>query len=229
MNIQGIMKLSLLDYTGRTACTLFTGGCNLRCPFCHNAVLVRTPAAVSNMTREALEYLLKRRTLLDGVCITGGEPLIQPDLDLFLEQLRDMGYSIKLDTNGSFPKKLSDILSRGLVDYVAMDIKSSPQNYPAATGTQLSFDVFAESIKLIRESGIPHEFRTTAVRGIHTVADFEKIGQLIGDEAYFIQSFADSGDILGEGCDAFSDEELHELLNAVLPFTPRASLRGSKS
>ncbi len=229
MNIQGMMKLSLLDYPGRTACTLFTGGCNLRCPFCHNAVLVRTPASVPDITGEALEYLSRRRGLLDGVCVTGGEPLIQPGLDSLFEKLHGMGYSVKLDTNGSFPSRLADILSRGLVDYVAMDIKSAPENYAAATGTQLDFAVFAESIALIQGSGIPHEFRTTAVRGIHTAHDFEEIGRLIGDETYFIQAFVDSGDLLGDNCSAFSAEELRELLRAVLPFTPRAALRGSDS
>lgn len=226
MNIQGIMKLSLLDYPGKTACTLFTGGCNLRCPFCHNAVLVKTPAAVPDMTNEALELLAKRRTLLDGVCITGGEPLIQPGLEELMKAIRDMGFSIKLDTNGSFPKKLSHILDAGLCDYVAMDIKNSPEHYSLATGTQIDFDVFAESIELIRESGIPHEFRTTAVRGIHTVHDFEQIGRLIGDEAYFIQAFVDSGELLSDGCSAFSSDEMHEILRAVLPYTPRAALRG---
>lgn len=223
------MKLSLLDYPGKTACTLFTGGCNLRCPFCHNAVLVKSPAAVPDKTREALEFLEKRRGLLDGVCITGGEPLIQQDLEQLMRTIREMGFSVKLDTNGSFPKKLAHILETGLCDYVAMDIKSSPEHYPLATGTQLDFDVFAESIELIRTSGIPHEFRTTAVRGIHTAHDFEQIGRIIGDEPYFIQAFVDSGELLSDGCSAFTLDETNELLRAVLPYTPRAALRGISS
>jgi len=229
VNIQGIMKLSLLDYPGKVACTVFTGGCNLRCPFCHNADLVRSPAALSNMTDDVLSYLAARKGLLDGVCITGGEPLIQPDLTDFIKSVSDMGYSVKLDTNGSFPAKLSAILEAGLVDYVAMDVKSSAENYKAAVGADVDFAPFAKSIELIKQSSIPHEFRTTAVKGIHTVSDFESIGKLIGDEAYFIQGFVDSGNLLGNGCSPFTHDEMNELLAAVLPFTPRASLRGIDS
>jgi len=227
VNIQGIMKLSLLDYPGKVACTLFTGGCNLRCPFCHNATLVKNPIAGPDMTNEVLAYLESRRSLLDGVCITGGEPLIQPGLEDFIGKIRDMGYSVKLDTNGSFPDKLSHILEAELVDYVAMDVKSAPETYGAAIGADTDFGVFARSIELIKKSSVPHEFRTTAVKGIHTVSDFESIGKLLGDEPYFIQSFVDSGNLLGSGCSAFSADEMKALLEAVLPFTPRASLRGT--
>ncbi len=226
VNIQGIQKLSLLDYPGKVACTLFTGGCNLRCPFCHNASLVRTPAAVPSMKDDVISYLSSRRSLLDGVCITGGEPLIQVDLESFIREVRALGYSVKLDTNGSFPDKLSHILQAGLIDYVAMDIKSAPETYSSAIGFEMSTEVFERSIDIIKNSGIAHEFRTTAVKGIHSVSDFASIGKLIGDEPYFIQSFVDSGNLLGDGCSAFSYEEMHELLSAVLPYTPRASLRG---
>lgn len=226
MNIQGFMKLSLLDYPGKVAATVFTGGCNLRCPFCHNAGLVKTPTEQKNMKDDVLSYLASRRSLLDGVCITGGEPLIQPDIEGFIKEVREIGYSVKLDTNGSFPDKLSGILEAHLVDYVAMDIKSAPESYASAVGTEADFSVFARSIELLKASNTPHEFRTTAVKGIHTADDFEAIGKLIGDEAYFIQSFKDSGNILGNGCSAFSPDEMQELLCAVLPFTPRASLRG---
>lgn len=227
VNIQGIMKLSLLDYPGKVACTLFTGGCNLRCPFCHNATLVKNPIAVPDMTKEVLAYLKSRRSLLEGVCITGGEPLIQPGLEDFIRKIREMGYSVKLDTNGSFPDKLSHILEAGLVDYVAMDVKSAPETYGTAIGADTDFGVFARSIEIIKSCTVPHEFRTTAVKGIHTVADFESIGKLLGDEPYFIQNFVDSGNILGSDCSAFSKDEMKALLEAVLPFTPRASLRGT--
>ena len=227
MNVQGYQKLTLLDFPGRTACTVFTGGCNLRCPFCHNAGLVRTPLAGPNLTDEVLSYLQKRKGILDGVCVTGGEPLLQPDLEDFLRKVKEMGYAVKLDTNGMLPKRLEAILATKLVDYVAMDIKSSPDGYPAATGTDADVSAVSDSLSILRDSGIPFELRTTAVRGIHTEADFAAIGRWIGDvPAYFIQRFVDSGQLLGSGCDAFSPEEMEHLLTTVRKYTPSAQLRG---
>ena len=227
MNVQGYQKLTLLDYPGRTACTVFTGGCNLRCPFCHNAGLVRTPLAGPNLTDEVLAYLQKRKGILDGVCVTGGEPLLQPDLVDFLHKVKDMGYAIKLDTNGMLPQRLAEVLATNLVDYVAMDIKSSPDGYAAATGTDADVSAVTDSLSLLRQSGIPYELRTTAVRGIHTVADFAAIGEWLGDvPAYFIQRFVDSGQLLGEGFDAFSTEEMEHLLTTVRAYIPSAQLRG---
>lgn len=227
MNVQGYQKLTLLDFPGRTACTVFTGGCNLRCPFCHNAGLVRTPLAGPNLTDEVLVYLLKRRGILDGVCITGGEPLLQPDLADFLRKVKEMGYAVKLDTNGTLPRRLEAILATKLVDYVAMDIKSSPDGYTAATGTDADVSAVTDSLSLLRHSGIPFELRTTAVRGIHTAADFIAIGEWLGEvPAYFIQRFVDSGQLLGEGFDAFSPEEMEHLLTTVRAYIPSAQLRG---
>lgn len=227
MNVQGYQKLTLLDFLGRTACTIFTGGCNLRCPFCHNAGLVRTPLAGPNLTDEVLEYLRKRRGILDGVCVTGGEPLLQPDLEDFLCQIKEMGYAVKLDTNGVLPGRLAGVLATKLVDYVAMDIKSSPDGYAAATGTDADVSAVKDSLSILRDSGIPYELRTTAVRGIHTVADFAAIGRWIGDvPAYFIQRFVDSGQLLGSGFDAFTPEEMEHLLATVRAYVPSAQLRG---
>ena len=227
MNIQGFQKMTLLDFPGRVACTVFTGGCNLRCPFCHNGGLVRTPMEHGNMTDTVLDYLSRRRGILDGVCLTGGEPLLQPDLEDFLFRLHEMGFLIKLDTNGALPKRLSWVLDAGLVDYVAMDVKSSPEGYGRATGSDISPEVFAESMDLIRRSGIPYEFRTTAVKGIHEVNDFCEIGKwLRAEDPYFIQTFVDSGNLLGSGCSAFDEEEMQTILLAVKPYLPRAELRG---
>jgi pyruvate formate lyase activating enzyme len=227
MNVQGYQKLTLLDFPGRTACTVFTGGCNLRCPFCHNAGLVRTPLVEPNRTDEVLEYLRKRQGILDGVCVTGGEPLLQPDLEGFLRKVKEMGYAVKLDTNGMLPQRLAGVLATNLVDYVAMDIKSSPDGYAAATGTDADVSAVTDSLSILRQSGIPFELRTTAVRGIHTEADFAAIGRWIGDvPAYFIQRFVDSGQLLGSGCDAFSPEEMERLLTTVRKYTPSAQLRG---
>lgn len=227
MNIQGYQKLTLLDFPSRVACTVFTGGCNLRCPFCHNAGLVRTPFSSENSEEELLSYLSSRRGLLDGVCVTGGEPLLQPDLASFLQRLRDMGYAVKLDTNGSLPDKLADLLATGLVDYVAMDVKSSPAGYAAATGREGDVTPFLQSIRLLENGKIPHEFRTTVVKGIHTAADIEAIGQLLsGTARYFLQPFRDTGNLLGHGCSAFSEAEMSAFLDIAKKYIPAAELRG---
>lgn len=208
------------------ACIVFTGGCNLRCPFCHNAGLVRTPNASNNLYSEVLAYLKSRRGVLEGVCVTGGEPLLQPDLIDFLKEVKSMGFDIKLDTNGSLPKKLGEVLSSGLVDYVAMDIKSSEKGYPTACGGDVDFSIFKNSMEVVRASGVKYEFRTTAVKGIHQKDDFIEIAKLLKpDENYFIQGFIDSGNLLGSGA-AFTPSEMQEILKEVQKFVPKASLRG---
>ena len=226
MNVQGFQKVTLLDYPGRVACTVFLGGCNLRCPFCHNAGLVRTPMAEADAYPALIDYLEKRKGILQGVCITGGEPLLHPDLPDLLRTVKDMGYPVKLDTNGSLPRQLEKALATGYVDYVAMDIKHAPEAYHKATGCDLDFSPFDESVRLIRESGLPYEFRTTAVRGIHEIKDFEAITAYLGDEPYFIQKFVDSGNLLSAGCSAFSYGEMQEILSVARNHTPRAALRG---
>ncbi|MBR5295355.1 MAG: anaerobic ribonucleoside-triphosphate reductase activating protein, partial [Clostridia bacterium] len=180
MNIQGYQKLTLLDFPGKVACTVFTGGCNLRCPFCHNASLVLSPREGENKEEEVLSYLLARKGILEGVCITGGEPILQPDLASFVEKVKKMGYAVKLDTNGSDPVALSALLEKGGIDYIAMDMKSSPENYAKAIGKEIPFDRFCESVSVIRSSNIPYEFRTTVVKGIHTEEDMEGIGRFLG-------------------------------------------------
>ena len=227
MNVQGYQKLTLLDFPGYVACTVFTGGCNLRCPFCHNAGLVLTPTAEGNLEGEVLEYLAARKGLLDGVCVTGGEPLLQPDLEQFVRRVKELGYLVKLDTNGSLPDRLQALLATGLIDYVAMDVKSAPDTYAKATRTDIAPSVFERSIRLLQSCGVAHEFRTTAVNGIHTVNDFTEIGKwLASDSPYFIQTFVPSDNLLGEGCSAFSETETQALLDAVRPYLPLAKLRG---
>ena len=226
MNIQGYQKLTLLDYPGHTAATLFLGGCNLRCPFCHNAGLVKTPTAQANAQEEVMAYLAKRKGILDGVCVTGGEPLLHPDLAVLLQSLKDMGYLVKLDTNGALPHKLSQILATGLVDMVAMDIKHAPHGYPQATGCDIDFSTFAQSMDILRSSGIDFEFRTTVVKGIHQKEDIVQIAQLVGNDPYYLQKFVDSGNLLGSGCSAFSPAEMQDILSAAQVYAPRTAMRG---
>jgi pyruvate formate lyase activating enzyme len=226
MNVQGYQKLTLLDYPGHVAATLFLGGCNLRCPFCHNAGLVRTPTAEQNAEDEVLRYLAGRRGILDGVCVTGGEPLLHPDLPELLQKIKALGYLIKLDTNGSLPRRLEAVLATGLVDMVAMDLKHAPDHYPDATGCDLPFAPFAESMDILRHSGLPFEFRTTVVRGIHEKADILAIAALVGDAPYYLQKFVDSGNLLGEGNAPFTDTEMQDMLIAARTLAPRTALRG---
>lgn len=227
MNIQGYQKLTLLDFPGKTAATVFCGGCNLRCPFCHNASLVLTPREGENKEKEVLSYLEKRKGILDGVCITGGEPLLQPDLTDFMEKVKKMGFSVKLDTNGGDPERLKRVLETGLVDMVAMDVKSAPESYSAACGKEVDVSLFLKSIRLLKQGKIPYEFRTTVVKGIHSEADFYSLANLLaGEERYFLQGFVDSGNVLKEGCSAFTPEEMKTILQIVQTKIPRAALRG---
>lgn len=218
MNICGLQKLSMVDYPGKLAATVFTGGCNLRCPFCHNALLVtRLNESPRLDTDEVLAFLRSRRSLLDAVVLSGGEPLLQPGAADFLATVKDMGYLVKLDTNGCYPDALEEILSKKFVDYVAMDIKNSREKYSLTVGVP-NFDLtpIDESIRLIRESGIDYEFRTTAVRQFHTAADFTAIGRwLRGSKNYYIQNFNDSGNLIGSGMSDFSEEELRSFADSL--------------
>ena len=228
MIIEGLQKTTLLDYPGYVACTIFAHGCNLRCPFCHNAgLVVRKPENIISI-EELDAFLNKRKGILDGVCLTGGEPLMQKDVIDFLRFLKSFGYKVKLDTNGFYPERLAEAIENGLVDYIAMDIKSSRENYSKAVGIpDIDISKVEESVRLIMGSGIDYEFRTTAVKGLHIVSDFEKIGEwLQGARKYFIQQFIDSGDIISGGLEAFSKEETQKLLAAVRKGVINAEIRG---
>ncbi|MBQ8895240.1 MAG: anaerobic ribonucleoside-triphosphate reductase activating protein [Clostridia bacterium] len=228
MIIEGLQKTTLLDYPGYVACAVFAHGCNLRCPFCHNAGLViRKPENIIEK-EELAAFLQKRKGILDGVCLTGGEPLAQKDAIEFIEFLKSFGYKVKLDTNGFYPERLEEIINRGLVDYIAMDIKSSKQGYAKAVGIQdIDIAPMIKSTELIMASEIDYEFRTTAVKGIHIVSDFEEIGKwLHGAKRYFIQQFIDSGDLISQGLEAFTKEETLKLLAAVRKYIPNADSRG---
>lgn len=229
MNICGLQKLSMVDYPGKLAATVFTGGCNLRCPFCHNALLVtRLNESPRLDTDEILKFLRSRRGLLDAVVLSGGEPLLQPGAADFLAAVRDMGYLVKLDTNGCYPVALADILQRQLVDYVAMDIKNSREKYSLTVGIP-DFDPapIEESIRLIRESGTNYEFRTTAVREFHSADDFAAIGRwLHGSKNYYIQNFNDSGNLIGSNMSGFQPEQLQEFADSLLADFEFVGIRG---
>ncbi|MBQ4037873.1 MAG: anaerobic ribonucleoside-triphosphate reductase activating protein [Clostridia bacterium] len=227
MNVQGFQKLTLLDFPGKVACTVFCGGCNLRCPFCHNASLVLSPAAEENRLAEVLDYLKKRQGILEGVCLTGGEPLLQPDLPAFVRSLKSMGYLVKLDTNGAMPDSLASLLEEGGIDHVAMDVKSSAEGYARAVGKSVDLAPFLRSMELLRTCGVSYEFRTTLVKGIHTERDVFGLRELLReDDRFFLQSFKDSGNVLGEGYTAFSEEEMEGFLSVIKEKVPAAVIRG---
>lgn len=229
MYLCGLQKLAMVDYPGKLAATVFTGGCNLRCPFCHNALLVTRLDETPELGEEAvLSFLATRTKLLDGVVLSGGEPLLQPDAADFLRKIRQMGFAVKLDTNGFFPDRLSAILEEGLVDYVAMDIKNAPEKYPITCGIPgLDTAPVAESVKLLRQSGVDFEFRTTLVREFHTPEDLLAIGRwLEGSPRYFLQAFVDSGNLVGSGCSPFTPQEMHGFAQLLRPFFREVSLRG---
>lgn len=228
MILKGLQKTTLLDFPEKVACTVFTGGCNMRCPFCHNASLVISPSENSDISeKEFFEFLSKRKNILDGVCITGGEPLLQRDIEDFMKKIRDMGFALKLDTNGSYPDRLRSIIDKGLVDCVAMDIKNSKEKYPLTAGVDIDISKISESISLLLEDKIPFEFRTTVVKELHTPEDIVSISEWIsGAKAYFLQSFTDSGDIIASGLSAYSPEEMKSILTLVQKNIPSAKLRG---
>ena len=229
MKIHGFQKTTLLDYPGHVAATVFVGGCNFRCPFCHNGLLVlesETQPAIPE--EEVLSYLQKRQGILEGICITGGEPTLQPDLAAFIRRLKGLGYQVKLDTNGGCPQILEQLLQEGLLDYVAMDIKASPDNYAAAAGLkEMDFDKIRQSIRLLMKSNISYEFRTTVVKGIHTLEEFEEIGRLLqGCRAYYLQGFRESESMVGQGCQAFSAHEMEKMAEMAGKYIDRVELRG---
>lgn len=229
MNICGYQKTTLLDYPGHVAATFFTGGCNFRCPFCHNSDLITYPSSTDNISEEEIfTFLKKRKNILSGICITGGEPTLQPDLAEFIEKVRSYGYKIKLDTNGYRPEVIADLLEKNLLDYIAMDIKAGYSNYVTVSGiSNLIIKKIEDSVSIIENSGIPYEFRTTVVKELHNETDFQEIADMISPKSpYFIQSFKDSGNILISGLSSCNNEELNKFLSIVKEKLPNSSLRG---
>ncbi len=226
MKIYGLQKLSLVDYPGKTAAVIFTGGCNFRCPFCHNYGLVTDPGEPLD-EEEVFEYLKKRRGLLDAVVITGGEPLIHNDTADTIIKIRELGYPVKLDTNGTFPARLAELLTRGLIDYVAMDIKNCKEKYYLTAGCEVDLDAIEKSIMLLKSGNTAFEFRTTVVSQLHEEEDFVRIGEWIaGDEQYYLQRFKDSENVPYGNLTAPDEQTMNAFLAAVQRLVPNAKIRG---
>ena len=244
MKISGLQKMTLLDYPGKIACTVFLGGCNFRCPFCHNGSLV-VPSEISEFMSEDefFAFLDSRVGRLEGVCISGGEPTLTPNLADFIRKIKEKGFSVKLDTNGSRPEVLGSLIDENLLDYVAMDIKNSPENYGKTVGLNSEFGIrnsklndeegnfeFLDKIKasaeILMEGRVDFEFRTTLCRELHSEGDIEAIGKwLFGDEKFFLQSYRDEGDLLLGGFSAYTEAERRELLQILKKYFPNADLR----
>ena len=228
MIINGFQKLTLLDFPGHVACTIFTGGCNFRCPFCHNASLVVGEASEKYEEDEILAYLKKRKGILDGVAISGGEPLLQKDIIQFMKKVKDFGFKIKLDTNGSFPEKLSEIIDSGLCDYIAVDIKNSPNKYAETVGRMgYTAERIEETIRLLASGNIPYEFRTTVVKELHDENDIAEIGRWIsGCDRWYLQSFVDSGDLICSDMHGVDADMMKQYIEIARKYVSSACLRG---
>lgn len=226
MDIGGLQKLTLLDFPGHVAAIVFTNGCNFRCPYCHNSPLVIKPCEHISST-EVLSFLEKRAGILDGVSISGGEPLMQPGLTDFIKRVRSFGLAVKIDTNGSFPDRLEDLINGGLADYVAMDIKNSVEKYPATVGNMpVDMENIRRSVKIITESGVDYEFRTTVARELHTPNDTESIGQWIsGAKRYFLQAYKRTDSVISDTLTAPDEEEMKLLARAAAPFVKEIGIR----
>lgn len=231
MKLAGLQKLTLLDFPGHVACTVFTAGCNLRCPFCHNSELVlpdRKPALMDE--EDFFSFLKKRQGILEGVCVTGGEPLLQQDIAPFLRRIKELGFAVKLDTNGCFPKVLRSLVEQGLVDFVAMDIKNSPARYAETAGIPaLDITSVQESVSFLLSGAVDYEFRTTVASQFHDEQSFEDIACWIaGAKRYALQEFKDSGDILAGGLTPCSPDQMQAFLSILKPHIPGAFLRGTE-
>lgn len=233
MRISGLQKLTLLDFPGKTAATVFAPACNFRCPFCHNADLVagdENGAFPSISEDEFFSLLDKRQGLLDGICVTGGEPLLQPDIAAFCAAIKRRGFAVKLDTNGSFPEKLRELVEAGLIDYVAMDVKNSRERYAETVGVE-RFDMapIERSISYLLSGTVPYEFRTTVLREFHDGESLVALAHWIeGADSWHLQSFVDSDTVLaGEGeLHGYAADELRGFLPELRTIVPNAEVRG---
>lgn len=233
MKIVGLQKLTLLDYPGQVACTVFLGGCNFRCPFCHNGQLLENASAVMT-TEELLTFLKGRKGILDGVCVTGGEPTLNPELRELLRRIRELGYLIKLDTNGYRPDVLKCLVGDGLVDYVAMDVKNSPSRYSQTVGLErMDLDKIEESISFLLTGAVNYELRTTVAEPLHDEESIKEMAGWLLDlgsgrkiRQHFVQPFVDRETVLMGGLAAPNDEKLAKFAEILRQCAEKVELRG---
>ncbi len=221
--------MTMLDFPGFVACTVFTPGCNFRCPFCHNSLLVtRMNDSEVYSEDDILSYLKKRQGVIDGICISGGEPLMHDDIFDFVKKIKDLGFLVKIDTNGSFPNKLEKLIDSGNIDYVAMDIKNCPEKYAETIGLDdFDFSPVRKSVQILLQGKVKYEFRTTVVKEFHTPQDMVKIGELIKDaDRYFLQHFIESEGNIQQGLTPLDKEEMEKLRVSAAGFVKNAELRG---
>lgn len=224
MEFGGFQKLTVLDFPGQVACIVFTKGCNFRCPFCHNSLLVDNKCETYK-EEEILSFLEKRKNVLDGIVISGGEPLMH-DIEDFLYKVKELGYKIKIDTNGTYPEKLKELVKKGLADYVAMDIKNIPEKYSQTAGVGFPYKIIEESIDFLLSDKVDYEFRTTVTKEFHTANDLENIAKKIsGAKRYFIQNFVDSGNVFLKNLTPFSEDELEQMAQRTKKFVPSVKTR----
>ncbi|MBP5624677.1 MAG: anaerobic ribonucleoside-triphosphate reductase activating protein [Lachnospiraceae bacterium] len=228
MQIHGFNKTTLLDFPGHLASTVFTGGCNMRCPYCQNADLVLNPMSQPLISEEVVfDHIKKRKGIIEGVCITGGEPTLQKDLEDFIKRLKDLGVLVKLDTNGYRPEITRKLMENGLIDYVAMDIKSSLDEYHIVSGVNLDTSLIKESVELLKNGPIDYEFRTTVVKELHSKETFEKIGELLsGAKQYFLQGYIDSERVIERRFSSYTKEELEGFVTILKKTIKNVSIRG---
>lgn len=229
VKVHGFNKLTLLDYPGRLACTIFLGNCNFRCPFCHNAGLVLEPENEPVIPiEEILGTLKKRKGILDGVCITGGEPTVHKKLPEFIQQIKKMDYSVKLDTNGTNPQMVQDMVKAGLVDYVAMDIKNAPDKYGETAGiARVDLEAVNETVEFLKSGKVDYEFRTTVTRELHKKEDFLKIRKwLSGSRRYFLQAYKESEQVIHPVYSSYSREQLENFRQLLLEEISQVEIRG---
>lgn len=227
MKIGGLMNLTLLDYPDKVACTVFTVGCNFRCPFCHNNTLVCGNGGRQISENEILSFLKKRQGVLEGMCLTGGEPLIQNGVEDFLRRVKDLGYSVKLDTNGAFPDRLRVLIDAGLVDYVAMDIKNSRERYAETAGCAVDIKAIEQAVDLLKSGIVDYEFRTTVTGNHHDERSIEDTARWIaGAKRYYLQMFVNSGDLIDGLTTGCGEDTMRRYLDIVKRYVPSAELRG---
>ena len=231
MIISGLQKMTLLDFPGRVACTVFLQGCNFRCPFCHNSGLLGAAQEDTIPVEELLDFLRKRIGILDGVCITGGEPTLQPDLPQLLKQIKELGYAIKLDTNGSNPEMLKALAKEKLIDYVAMDIKNCPERYGETIGLSHMPAEIAKSAAFLLTNSVDYELRTTVVEEFHDEASIEAMGQWLQSlgkvKRLFLQPYADRDSVLRQGLHTPDVEKLRRFKAIAAPYADFVEIRGA--